>query len=353
MRPIGRPAHDERHVEPGTGAEPPRGVLVDLGVVEERVHPLGTATLEDAAALRPAPLEPDADQRGSAVSVGGLDVERAVVRWEADRDEPGADQGAQAAGDQLEQARKLDLPRERRPDLVQRLQLLRPRRRRLVQPRVLDRDRGLAGQRLHELLVVGGEGSRLLLGQVQVAEGSAAKQDWDAQEPLHRRVMRWEADRSWIVRDRLEPERARIGDQRAKDPAPAGKIPDRGHRLGVDARVDEALERRPALVDHAQRGVPRARELRRRLGQLLEQVVEGELRAQRDPGVDEFPQAGALDCPDDVRRDLIGSRRHGHSTSIDDLRSVCRQPGLAWNSWCLGQADADTLRRSGARPGAG
>ena len=117
-------AHDERHIEPGTGAEPPRGVLVDLGVVEERVHPLGTATLEDAAALRPAPLEPDADQRGSAVSVGGLDVERAVVRWEADRDEPGADQGAQAAGDQLEQARKLDLPRERRPDLVQRLQLL-------------------------------------------------------------------------------------------------------------------------------------------------------------------------------------------------------------------------------------
>ena len=68
-----------------------------------------------------------------------------------------ADQLAQAAGDQLEQPRQLDLARQRRPDLVQRLELVRPGGRRLVEARVLDRDRGLARERLDELLVGGGE----------------------------------------------------------------------------------------------------------------------------------------------------------------------------------------------------
>ena len=46
----------------------------------------------------------------------------------------------------------------------------------------------------------------------------------------------------------------------------------------------------PVPVDHAQSGVLRARELRSRLDELLEERVERELRAQRDAGVDEDAQ---------------------------------------------------------------
>ena len=115
-----------------------------------------------------------------------------------------------------------------RPDLVQRLELVGPRGRRLVQARILDRDRGLARERLDELLVAGGERALLLLGQVEVPEGTAAQQDRHAEEAAHRRMVGREADRARIVRDRLEPQRAGVGDQGAEDAAAA--------RQGADLR---------------------------------------------------------------------------------------------------------------------
>ena len=151
-----RPARgEERGVEAAAGAEAPGRLLVDLGIVEERVDPLGAAALQDAAALRARSLELQADDLGRALAVGRLDPERPVAGRQRDRHQPRADQLAQPAGDQLEQARELDLARQRRPDLVQRLELNRPGGRRLVEPRVLDRDRRLARERLDELLVGG------------------------------------------------------------------------------------------------------------------------------------------------------------------------------------------------------
>jgi hypothetical protein len=83
--------------------------------------------------------------------------------------EPGLEQLAQPAGDQVEQPVELRLGRERIADLVERLELLRPARRGLVEPGILDRDRGLAREHRDELLVFGGEVlAALLLGEVEI-----------------------------------------------------------------------------------------------------------------------------------------------------------------------------------------
>ena len=72
-------AGDERDVEAAARAEPPGGVLVDLGIVDERVDPLGPAPLEHAAALRRRPLELHADDLVGAFAVGRLDPEGPVA----------------------------------------------------------------------------------------------------------------------------------------------------------------------------------------------------------------------------------------------------------------------------------
>ena len=97
-----------------------------------------------------------------------------------------------------------------------------PTRRRLVEPRVLDRDGGLRGEQRHDLLVLRGEvGAVGLLGQVQVPVGDAAEDDRNAEEGPHQRVVRREADRPRIRREIVKPQRVRVPDQDAEDPAPA------------------------------------------------------------------------------------------------------------------------------------
>ncbi len=62
-------------------------------------------------------------------------------------------------------------------------------------------------------------------------------------------------------------------------------------RLGVDPRRQEALEARPVLVDDAERRIARARQLRRRFDELLQERVQRELGAERDSGVDQRTEA--------------------------------------------------------------
>jgi len=78
-----------------------------------------------------------------------------------------------------------------------------------------------------------------------------------------------------------------LGDQGAQEAASARKVTDLGHRVGVDPGIDEALEARPRRVDHAERRVTGAGQGGGCLGQLPQQVVERELGAQRDAGIDE------------------------------------------------------------------
>ena len=46
------PAGDERHPEPGAGAEAAHDLVVDLGIVEDRIDPLAAAALDHPSALR-------------------------------------------------------------------------------------------------------------------------------------------------------------------------------------------------------------------------------------------------------------------------------------------------------------
>ena len=118
-----------------------------------------------------------------------------------------------------------------------------PARRRLVQARVLDRDRRLRGEELRELLVLVGEvGAAGLLGEVEVPVGDAAQHDRDAEEGLHRRMVGREADRARVFGDLVQSQRLRVTDEHAEDPSPPRQLADRGMRLGVDTRGEEALE---------------------------------------------------------------------------------------------------------------
>ncbi len=76
--------------------------------------------------------------------------------------------------------------------------------------------------------------------------------------------------------------RAGVADQRAEDAAAARERADLRRGVGVDADVEEPLEAGPGLVDHAERRIAGAGEGGRYLGELLQEVVERELRAQRD-----------------------------------------------------------------------
>src|SRR5262249_46125827 len=145
-------------------------------------------------------------------TTGCLDPEGAVAQ-ERNRDNAGRDETAKALGDEREQARKLELAGERVADLVQRLELVRPAGCRLVEARVLDRDRRLRGEELRQLLVLLGELAALLLGQVEVAVRHAAKENGHAEEGAHRRVAGREADRPRIVRELLQPQRFGVSDQ--------------------------------------------------------------------------------------------------------------------------------------------
>jgi uncharacterized integral membrane protein (TIGR00697 family) len=58
-------------------------------------------------------------------------------------------------------------------------------------------------------------------------------------------------------------------------------------RLGVDSRGDESLQQTSARVDHAEGRVARTRQRGRRLDEALEERIQGELAAERDPCVDE------------------------------------------------------------------
>ena len=123
--------------------------------------------------FEPARLELRADdlaRRRSPSAASITSVPSAV--GQRDRDDPRVDQLAQAARDQLEQARQVDLGRERVPTSFSASSCRDQRRGRLVQARVLDRDRRLAASRpTSSSSSLGEVGAARLLGQVEVAEG--------------------------------------------------------------------------------------------------------------------------------------------------------------------------------------
>ena len=115
--------------------------------------------------------------------------------------------------------------------------------------------------------------------------------DRDAEEGTHRRVIGRKAHGARVLAEVVEPERRVLADEDSEDPPPTRKVADRSVRLGIHARGEEALELGTASVDHAERGIARGRELGSRLDQALQEGVERQLGRERDPGLDERPQA--------------------------------------------------------------
>src|SRR5207253_6590677 len=135
-------------------------------------------------------------------------------------------------------------------DLVERLELARPLRRRFVQAAVFDRDGRLGGEECHELLVFCGEVvPALLLGEIEISVADAAQQDRYPEEAAHRRMIGRKSNRPRVLREVVQPKRPSISDEDAEDASAAGQVADRGMRLRVEAVGDEALELGTAPVD--------------------------------------------------------------------------------------------------------
>ena len=284
-----RAAHRERQVHRRGDPEPARDALVDLGVVHDGVDPLGVAALEHAADLGRAPIELHADQ--VVAPRRRDDRERPLTVGQCDQHEPRPDELPHPSRDEIEQRLELHLRREGGADLAEAFELAEPPRRRLVQARVLDRDRRLRRQQLRELLVLCREVEAPgLLREVEVAVGDPAQHDRDAQERPHRWMVPGKPDRARIVGDVVQPERPRLADEDAQQAASSRQVADRSVRLLVDARGEEPLEPSSGRVDHPERGISRLGQPGRGLDDPLEQRVERQLGVERDPGVDQPAQ---------------------------------------------------------------
>ena len=113
-------------------------------------------------------------------------------------------------------------------DLGEGLELGEPAGRRLVEPRVLDRDGSLRCQELNDLLVLLGEVLAAgFLREVQVPVGHSSEEDRHAEKRPHRRMVRRKPDRGRCgVRAEIgEPERLRLTNQHASIPRPRGGGP--------------------------------------------------------------------------------------------------------------------------------
>ena len=209
-----------------------------------------------------------------------------------DQHDPCVEQLAQPARDELEQRRQLQLGSERVADLVQRLELAQPARRRLVQTCVLDRDGGLRGEQLRQLEVLVRERPRRLPSRSgrgsrtrRRAGGSGTPRNdfiggWLRGKPTERGSVAMSSSRSGCASRMSTP----------RIPRPRGSSPIAACVSVVDSGREEALERLPALVDHAERGVASAGHLGRGLDEPLEQRVQRELGVECDARVEKRAQ---------------------------------------------------------------
>ena len=283
-------ADDERNVEPRTDAEPASRLLVDLGILEHRVDPLAAAALEDAAGLRAAERR-EACRRSPypAVAVGGGDRERvagpgsAISTSRASTSSRRRRATSSSSGSSsISEASALPISFS---DSSWRSQRVADSYRRGV----LDRHRGLGREQRVELLVLVGEVlAALLLGQVEVSVGDAAQRIGHAEEASSSaggaRGSRPSAGRRSGRRSR-SGSASRISTPRM--PRPRGRSP---IAACVSSSIPVVRKRSsvwPRPVDHAERRVAGAGQLGCGLDDPLQQRIERQLGAERDPRVDE------------------------------------------------------------------
>ena len=180
----------------------------------------------------------------------------------------------------------------------------------LVEPRVLDRDCGVGGERLDQLLVgVGEDGAAaaLLVGEVEGADHLAARDDRHAEERAHARVRVGPALEPLVRLDVRIALRLRPLEHRAEEAVLARELADRVVLLLGHAGGDEVRE--PALaVGDADRRVARAGELPRRVCEPLEDRLEAVLRRDRDDDVAHGAKRTAVERLRHPANDTPGAR---------------------------------------------
>ena len=213
--------------------------------------------------LRPAPQARAVELRRNLAGARGHD--QPVGLTQQDEQPARAQQGPPALHDQFEDALEIGLAAERPRDLHRRLELAPALLAALVQARVLDRDRRPFGQHADRLFVSLREGLAIdLVAEVQVSPRPAADHDRHAEERLHVRVSRREADRSGIARDGVDAQRPGVGDHGSEQSAPARRVADVPLLLRGEPVRHEALETPARLIEDADRGVARLGDLGRR-----------------------------------------------------------------------------------------
>jgi hypothetical protein len=113
---------------------------------------------------------------------------------------------------------------------------------RLVEPHSFDRDRRLAGEKRHDLLVFMGELTALLLREVEVPVHDVPHDDRDTEKAPHCRVPGRKAPEVRALCHVGKAKRAPLAEQDAENPVVTGQVPDLGSRLLVDSRRDEAFQ---------------------------------------------------------------------------------------------------------------
>ena len=155
-----------------------------------------------------------------------------------------------------------------------------------VEACVGDRDRGVRGQQLDQLLVRRAELRRaLLLGQVEGADHAPVRDDRHAEERAHvGMAARPPATEARVLVDVGRAVRLAGLEHRSQHAVLARQRPERGDQLVAHARGEEAAEA-PVAVGQPERGVARARQLARGVHEPLEHLLHRQLGGHAQHGV--------------------------------------------------------------------
>ena len=185
-----------------------------------------------------------------------------------------------------------------------------------VEPGVVDRHAGRAGERHRELLVAFAEHlGGLFVGEVEVPEHLAPHHDRHAEERAHRRVVRREPEARRVLGEVGETQRAGIGDQQPEDAVALRLLTDRPVGVVVDPGDDELGEGAARRVEHAEGAVAGVDELAGGVDDALQGRGQVEVGPDGHHGVDEAVEPGA---PDGVAR--------GHGPMLREGQTVDRLP---------------------------
>ena len=120
-----------------------------------------------------------------------------------------------------------------------------------VKTGVLDSHAGRRRQGDYELLVdVGEDLGGCLVGEVEVPENLLPDSDGDAEERLHRRMVRRKPVTVGMLVEVGQPDRLGVHDQQPEDAVALGEVADRLALLVRQPHGDELAEAGPGVVQH-------------------------------------------------------------------------------------------------------